>query len=178
VRIAIYGGSFDPVHIAHEAIVYEALKTIDLDLLILVPTFLNPHKKTSHLTPKDRLYLLNKNFLNIEKIKISDYEILQNRAVNSIETIKYFKKLYKTDKIYLIIGADNYSTFHTWYKSDEILEEVSLVVATRNGFLNKDYDNIQILNVDIDISSTHLRDKLNLDFVPKKIKDDVIKLWH
>ena len=178
MRIAIYGGSFDPIHIAHEAIVYEALKSIDLDYLILVPTFLNPHKKSSHLTPKQRLYLLNKNFKNSDKIIISDYEILQNRAVNSIETILYFKNLYKTDKIYLIIGADNYYTFNTWYKSDEILKEVNMVVATRNGFLNENYDNIQILNVDIDISSTHLRDKLNLDFVPTKIKEDVINLWH
>lgn len=178
MQIAIYGGSFDPIHIAHESIVNKALETLNLDLLILVPTFLNPHKISFHLEPKERLSLLKKNFDNNKKIIISDFEVLKNRSVYAIETIEYFKKLYKPVTTYLIIGADNYSTFDSWYKSNKILEEVELVVATRNGFLNQNYDNITTLDVDIDISSTSLRDNLDLNYVPKKIQDDVKKLWH
>lgn len=178
MRIAIYGGSFDPVHIAHETIVKKALEKLEIDLLILVPTYLNPQKISSHLDPRERLFLLTKNFSNIEKVLISDYEIKKNRAVYAIETIKFFKDYYKSDKTYLIIGADNYASFNTWYKAEEILKEVELVVATRNGFLNQNYDNIMTLNVDIDISSTNLRDNLDLNYVPKKIQNDVKKLWH
>ena len=178
MRIAIYGGSFDPIHIAHEKIVLEALKNLNLDLLILLPTYLNPHKIHSHLEPSERLFILSKNFDNFSKVLVSDFEVSKNRAVHSIESIKYFKNYYKPEKTYLIIGADNYQSFSTWHKSKEILEEVELVVATRNGYLNQNYDNIKTLNINIDISSTKLRDKLDLKFVPKKIQEDVKKLWH
>jgi nicotinate-nucleotide adenylyltransferase len=178
VQIAIFGGSFDPIHIAHETIVNEALKTLDLDLIILVPTFLNPQKIKSHLTPNERLFLLSENFQDDEKILISDYEIKQNRPVYSIETINYLKEYYKPEKTYFIIGADNYEKLDTWYHVEDILNEVELVVVTRNGFCNDIYDNIRTLNVDINISSTQLRDNLDLNFVPNKIKDDVKKFWH
>ncbi|ADG92086.1 nicotinate (nicotinamide) nucleotide adenylyltransferase [Arcobacter nitrofigilis DSM 7299] len=178
MQIAIFGGSFDPVHIAHETIVIEALNKLDLDLIILVPTFLNPQKITSHLSPNERLYLLSKNFKDHEKVIVSDYEINKNRPVYSIETIQYLKEHYKPDKTYFIIGADNYEKLNTWYKVDEILDEVELVVVTRNGFCNDIYDNILTLDVDIDISSTELRKNLDLSFVPDKIKDDVKKFWH
>ncbi len=178
MRIAIYGGSFDPVHIAHETIVNEALKKLDLDLLILVPTYLNPEKISFHLEPRQRLFLLTKNFSENEKILVSDFEIKKNRAVYTIESIHFFKEYYKPEKTYLIIGADNYASFNSWYKSEEILNEVELVVATRNGFLNQNYDNIRTLNVDIDISSTNLRDNLDLNYVPKKIQEDVKNFWH
>ncbi|WP_428025226.1 nicotinate (nicotinamide) nucleotide adenylyltransferase [Arcobacter sp.] len=178
MQIAIFGGSFDPIHIAHETIVNEALKNLNLDLLILVPTFLNPHKIKSHLSPNERLFLLSKNFENQEKVLISDYEINQNRPVYSIESIKYFKEYYKPEKTYFIIGADNYAKINTWHRYSEILKEVELVVVTRNGFCNDIYDNILTLNVDINISSTRLRENLDLNFVPNKIKDDVKKFWH
>ena len=178
MQIAIFGGSFDPIHMAHEAIVNEALKNLNLDLLILVPTFLNPQKIKSHLSPDERLFLLKKNFKDNKKVLISDYEIKQNRAVYSIETIEYLKKYYKPKKTYFIIGADNYENLNTWHRVDDILNEVELVVVTRNGFCNDIYDNISTLNVDINISSTQLRDNLDLNFVPNKIKDDVKKFWH
>ncbi|WP_419763782.1 MAG: nicotinate (nicotinamide) nucleotide adenylyltransferase [Arcobacter sp.] len=178
MQIAIFGGSFDPIHIAHETIVNEALKTLDLDLIILVPTFLNPQKIKSHLTPNERLFLLSENFQDDEKILISDYEIKQNRPVYSIETINYLKEYYKPKKTYLIIGADNYEKLDTWHHTEDILSKVELVVVTRNGFCNDFYDNIQTLNVDINISSTQLRDSLDLNFVPNKIKEDVKKFWH
>lgn len=178
MHIAIYGGSFDPIHIAHEKIVYEAIKNLDIDLLLLVPTYLNPQKIHYHLEPRERLFLLSKNFDKNDKVLISDYEISQNKPVYSIETIKFFKDYYKPEKIYLIIGSDNFQSFSSWYKSDEILENVELVVATRRGFLNNNYDNIKTLNVDIEISSSQLRENLNLEYVPEKIQDDVKRLWH
>jgi nicotinate-nucleotide adenylyltransferase len=178
VQIAIFGGSFDPIHIAHEAIVKEALNKLDLDLMILVPTFLNPQKITSHLSPNERLFLLSENFKDCEKVLISDYEINKNRPVYSIETINYLKNYYKPEKIYFIIGADNYQKLNTWHQVDDILNSVELVVVTRNGFCNDIYDNILTLNVNIDISSTKLRKNLDLNFVPNKIKDDVKKFWH
>ena len=176
MQLAVFGGSFDPVHIAHEAIVNEAIKELNIDKLVVVPTYLNPFKNSFHLEPKVREKLLKKVFLNNLKVDISDYEIKQNRAVYSIETIKYLKNLYKPSKIYLIIGADNVKDLNKWDSIDELKTLVQFVVASREGFTNNDFVQFKNLKIDINISSTMLRDEIDLDFIPIQIKEDIINL--
>jgi nicotinate-nucleotide adenylyltransferase len=176
VRLAIFGGSFDPVHIAHEAIVNEAIKKLDIDKLLVVPTYLNPFKNSFNYEPKIRAQLLKKVFFNNPKVEICDYEIKQNRSVYSIETINYLKNLYKPSKIYLIIGADNVKDLDKWHKINEIKSLVEFVVASRKGFITSDLAKFKSLKINIDISSTKLRDKIDLNFIPIQIKEDIINL--
>ncbi|NQY20477.1 MAG: nicotinate (nicotinamide) nucleotide adenylyltransferase [Campylobacteraceae bacterium] len=177
MKIAIFGGSFDPIHIGHKNIVKKALKKLDIDFLFVIPTFLNPLKKRSFLSPQTRLSLLKKLFSKKEKVIVCDYEINQNRAVYSLETIKYLKDRYQASKIYLIIGADNYNSFDKWFKHEEIKDLVELVVVTRNGFDYEKEDNIKRLNVQKNISSSELRQSLKLEYIPKKIRKKVKKIW-
>lgn len=176
MQLAVFGGSFDPVHIAHEAIVNEAIKELDIDKLIVVPTFLNPFKNSYHFEPNVREQLLKKVFFKTAKVEICDYEIKQKRAVYSIETIKYLKNLYNPSKIYLIIGADNVKGLDKWSCINELKSLVDFVVASRNGFIDNDFTKFKNLKVDIDISSTKLRDKIDLNFIPIQIKEDIINL--
>lgn len=176
MQLAVFGGSFDPVHIAHEAIVNEALKELNIDKLVVVPTYLNPFKNSFHLEPSLRKKLLKKVFLNNPKVDICDYEIKQNRAVYSIETIKYLKNLYNPSKIYLIIGADNIKDLNKWKSINELKSLVNFVVASRDGFIHNDFIKFKNLSIDINISSTSLRDKIDLNFIPKQIKEDIINL--
>lgn len=177
MQIAIFGGSFDPPHIGHETIAKEILKKLDIDLLVVVPAYLNPLKVKSSLDAKTRYNLLKKMFFKKEKIKVSKYEIKKEKAVYSIKTIKHMIKKYKPTKVYLIIGADNYKSFDLWHKHDEIKDLVTLVVVTRDGFEYENIESIEQLKVDVKISSTKLRDTLNLDYIPKKIKKSVKKNW-
>lgn len=178
MRIAIFGGSFDPPHIGHQTITKKILKKLDIDLLVVVPAYLNPLKVRSFLDAKTRFKLLKKLFSKKEDIEVSDYEIKQGKAVYSIETIKYMIKKHKPSEVYLVIGADNYKYFNLWDKYEEILDLVTLVVVTRNGIKYKKSDDIKRLKVDIKISSTQLRNTFNLDYIPKKIRKDVEKIWH
>ncbi len=177
MKIAIFGGSFDPPHIGHETIINKALEQLDIQKLIVVPTFLNPFKNQDHLDAKKRLFLLHELFENNSKIDVSNFEISKNRAVHSIETVRHIQQLFNPSKIYLIIGADNLEKLHLWKEFEELEKLVEFVVVTRNGILNKNYDRIQTLKVDINISSTKLRDNLDLDFIPKKIQKDVKSYW-
>ena len=177
MQIAIFGGSFDPPHIGHQTIIKRAIKKLDIDLLIVVPAFLNPLKVKSFLDAKTRFKLLKKLFSKNKKIKVSKYEIKQERPVYSIETIKYIKEKYNPSKIYLIVGADNYKTFHLWDKYQEIKELVTLVVVTRDGYTYEINDEIKRLKVTIKISSTELRNTFNISYIPKKIRDDIKKIW-
>ena len=77
MKIAIFGGSFDPIHIAHKKIVETALKELDIDKLIIVPTYLNPFKKDFLFEPKDRFKLLQKAFKDEKRVEICDFAINQ-----------------------------------------------------------------------------------------------------
>ncbi len=173
MQLAIFGGSFDPVHIGHEAIVHNALNKLDIDKLVVVPTYLNPFKNSFHLEPNLRYELLKKVFDNLEKVEICDYEIKQAKPVYSIQTVKYLKNLYNASKIYLIIGADNFENLHKWYKIDELDSLVEFVIASRDGYVNKQLQGFKTLKVDIDISSSQLRNEIDLNFIPIKIKEDI-----
>ena len=175
--MAIFGGSFDPPHIGHLAIVKKALKKLDIDKLVVVPAYLNPLKTHSFLDAPTRSLLLKKLFKKKSIVEVCDYEINQGRPVYSIETIEYLKGHYNPDKIYLIVGADNYHNFHLWNDHEKIKEMVELVVVTREGFKAKKSEKIKKLKVDIKISSTQLRHTLNINYIPKKIRDDVKMIW-
>ena len=153
--VALFGGSFDPPHIGHKAIV-KALQDLEhIDKVIVIPTFLNPFKTKSFSSAKERLFLVKDMFNSFNNVEVSDYEILQEKKVPSIQSVKHFLKTYK--KIYLVVGADNLATIHKWQDFTELKKLVTFIVATR--------DNIQIpkefitLNIDVDISSTKIRNK-------------------
>ena len=175
--IAVFGGSFDPPHIGHEEIVSRVLNTLDIDKLLIVPTFLNPFKSKSHFTPQQRYNLLTKLFDN-EKVEISDFEIVQNNPTPTINTIKYIKKTSNPKNIYLIIGADNLEKLHLWQDFEELKTLVTFVVMSRDEKKLKD-DIIQSINIhmDVKVNSTYIRDNLELKYIPQKIQQEVKKLW-
>jgi nicotinate-nucleotide adenylyltransferase len=175
LKIAIFGGSFDPVHIAHKAIIETSLKQLDIDKLIIIPTYLNPFKKDFLFEPITRYNLLKKVFKDNPKIEVSDFEINQKKLSYTYETIRYIKKLYNPSKLFFIIGEDNLKSLHRWHNIDELKENLEFVVAKRSGYslLNNDF---KTLDINIDISSTILREKLNLDYIPKEIWEDLEKL--
>jgi len=179
MKIAIFGGSFDPLHIGHEQIVYKAIDQLDIDNLYLVPTFLNPFKKSYFFDPRERLGLLSDLFKNQENIELCDFEIKKNRPVPSIETIQYFKHTLMPEKIYFIIGADNLKSLHLWDSFELLKELVTFVVFHRKGYEVKN-DIIPFIDIelDIDISSTTLRESKDLTYIPQKIKDKVANLWN
>jgi len=176
VRIAIFGGSFDPIHVAHVTVVKEALKTLNIDMVIVIPTYLNPFKSSFHLNPQTRFKLLEKVFNNFEKVKICDYEINQQKASYSIDTVNYLKNIYNPSKIYLIIGEDNLKSLDKWHEIDKLKELVEFVVASRKGFESKKAKEFKNLDINIDISSSLLRDRIDLNYIPIEIKDDILNL--
>lgn len=176
MRIAIFGGSFDPIHTAHVLVVKEALKELHIDMVIVVPTYLNPFKSSFYLDPETRFKLLEKVFKDFERVQICDYEINQQKTSYSIDTVNYLKNLYNPSKIYLIIGEDNLKTLDKWHEIDKLKELVEFVVASRKGFESKEAKEFKNLDVNINISSSSLRDKIDLDYIPKEIKDDILNL--
>jgi len=110
--IALFGGSFDPPHIGHKAVVEAVLKLKEIDGVVVMPTFLNPFKNSSYAPPNLRLKWLKKIFLDKKNVKVSSYEVDKNEKIPTIKTVRYL--LQKYTKIYLVVGADNLCSLHKW----------------------------------------------------------------
>ena len=173
MKIAIFGGSFDPVHKGHIEIVKKALKNLDIDKLIIIPNYLNPLKHSFSAPPELRLKWLKEVFKDFDKVEISDFEIKKNRPVFSIETLKHFKPKY------FIIGSDNLKTLDKWKSIDELLKLTEFVVATRDKIdknLLKRYNIKKVIDVDIPISSTEIRN-CNFKYLPEKIEKEIKEFY-
>ena len=171
MKIAIFGGSFDPPHSGHEMIVQKALESLEIDKLFVVPTYLSPFKKHFSAPSLMRKAWLEKLFAPYEKVEILSYECDQQRPVPTIETVKYLITQYSLSKIYLIIGSDNYASLAQWDNYEELASLVEFVVASRDDIkLPKDLKN---LSINVNISSSKLRDFLDKSFIPKIIQTEV-----
>mgnify|MGYP000160938529 CR=1 FL=1 len=178
MNIALFGGSFDPFHIGHEAIVSTLLDRLEIEKLFITPTYINPFKDSYKIDPVLRLELLEELYASSNKIEILSFEVEQKRKVPTFETIEYLISKYQLDTIYLVIGADNFNSIDKWTHYDTLKKYVTFVVITRSGYTieNRTDSYIQI-ELDFDVSSTELRENLDLNLIPKKIEKRIEKLW-
>ncbi len=176
VKIALFGGSFDPPHKGHEIIVKEALKNLDIDRLIVMPNYLNPFKN-SFSAPADLRYRwLKKIFSQTNRVEVSSFEIDKHRAVPTIESVKYLYDSFNIDKLYIIIGADNLKDLNRWQDFDELKKLAAFVVATRDELdIPKE---LKILNISANISSTKLRKDINKsDMLNESVKNEIVNFY-
>lgn len=146
MKIAIYGGAFNPVHVEHVNIALAAKKLLGLDKIIVVPTFISPHKSGSmSARGKDRLQMCRLAFAGVEGVEVSDYELKRGGVSYSYVTCRHFKKLYPNDDLYFIIGSDLLGGFNLWREPEEILKCVTLAVCARvdAGALKSDIKKFQ-----------------------------------
>ncbi len=175
MKVAIFGGSFDPPHKAHEMIIKKTINTLNIDKLFVVPTFLNPFKKNSFAPAKIRYKWMQKILQKYPKTKLINFELRQNRPTPTIKTVKYIKSRYHVDKIYLIIGADNLKHLHKWRDFKELKKLVEFVIVTRDSI--KVPKNLKKIVINDNISSTKLRDNLEYKYLPKTIANEVMKFY-
>lgn len=133
MRVAIFGGSFDPVHSEHIALVKEAIQSLNLDELIVMPASTPPHKQGKERTEDfHRLRLCEIAFSGMEKVRVSDYEIAKGGTSYTYLTCRHFKEKYPTAQLFWLVGTDMLRDFPTWKNTDEILSLVTLAVCARN----------------------------------------------
>lgn len=171
--VAIFGGSFDPPHKGHQQIVETAVKKLDIDKLLVVPAYLNPFKTSSLASASQRLAWCKTLFAPLDKVEVEDFEIIQGTSITTSETVKHFNMTYHVK--YLIIGSDNLSKLSKWHEFEWLNKHITWVIITRDG-----YDlaidallNWKVLNLDVSISSTHIRDNQDVYHVDNQIKASV-----
>ncbi|MDR3244439.1 MAG: nicotinate (nicotinamide) nucleotide adenylyltransferase [Elusimicrobiota bacterium] len=130
-KIALFGGSFDPVHKAHIEMAQLALNDFDLKEIIFIAAYKPPHKEKQYALPSQRLQMLNLAIKDIPRMRLSLYEIEKKSVIYSYQTADYFQALYPKDKIFLLIGGDSLKNLPTWKNIDYIISKYRFIVAAR-----------------------------------------------
>ncbi|MBN2410882.1 nicotinate-nucleotide adenylyltransferase [candidate division KSB1 bacterium] len=184
MKLGLYGGTFDPIHIAHLIIAEIACETFHLNELIFMPCAVPPHK--NHLNMSDahhRLKMIRLAIAGNPKFRYSDMEIKRGGTSYTVQTLEMLIQRNKIDPsdLYLIIGADNFQDFHKWKEPEHIMELCQLIVVGRpsfdldnfnSGYRNKSYEMPIPL---MEISSSDIRDRVkNNKSIRYMVTDNVI----
>ena len=133
MRIGIFGGSFDPVHIEHIRVAQAAIDTLGLDRLLIMPAFAPPHKSGRVLADNGaRLEICRLAFSGVEKAEVCDFEIAQGGVSYTYLTCRHFKQAFKGAELFWLVGTDMLRDFPTWKNPDDILSNATLAVCARN----------------------------------------------
>ena len=129
-RIGVFGGTFNPPHIGHSRLVEHIRQTVSLDRLLVIPTFLPPHKASTDLASgEDRLAMCRLAFP--DWCEVSDYEIRRGGKSYTVDTLTALKEEYPQDELVLLIGSDMMQTFDQWYRCEDILKLCTVCVTSR-----------------------------------------------
>ena len=169
MKLAILGGSFNPIHIGHLFLAETVLAELHYDRVVLVPAFQSPFKMGAaemESSARDRLEMAAAAIAGDPRLSIDDCEIRREGVSYTIHTIMDITHRYMPDgKPGLIIGDDLAGEFPQWHHSDEILALADIIVARRDktGRMDIPYPHISINNDVFDVSSCQVREKIASD---------------
>ncbi len=181
MRIGIFGGSFDPIHIGHAIIAQHVIGCGAVDRLWFMVSPVNPLKvdKERNVADTDRLRMVEKVSRPMEGVETSAFEFTMPKPSYTIDTLNALQAKFPDDEFYLVIGGDNWEVFGKWRNSEEILAKYHILVYPRLGHevvIPEDLrDRVQLVDAPIiELSSTQIRERLRLgDSVRYYVPDEV-----
>lgn len=135
-RIAVYGGTFDPVHIGHVAIASGVSEQFEIDDLLFVPAQVAPHKLTRQVTSALHRYaMLVLATQQDSRLCVSTFELDAPNRRYTVDTLTHFKSKYGSEAdVFFVMGADSWSEITTWREWERLLTMVNHIVVTRPGY--------------------------------------------
>src|SRR5262249_49729171 len=113
-KIALFGGTFNPVHTGHLLIAEAALERYGLKQVLFVPAGIPPHKKRPATSARHRQAMLRLATRGNPAFGVSDWEVRQNRKVYTYETLEHFRKQWPGKKLFFLLGSDSMKKLSTW----------------------------------------------------------------
>jgi len=186
MKVGLYFGSFNPVHIGHLAIANYMVEFTDMEQLWFIVSPQNPFKKKETLLDDFDRYDMVELATGIDdRFRVSDIEFRMPKPSYTIDTLTYLKEQFPRNDFSLIIGSDNLSTFNQWKNYKLIQEKYKRYVYPRRGSENIDPRrdiNIEMVNAPvIEISSSFIRSAIQEGkdiryFLPEKVYDYIQKM--
>ena len=163
MRIGVFGGSFNPIHNGHIELIRGIISELSLDRLLVVPSFLPPHKVAdTSVSPENRLDMCRISISEIPDAEISDIEIRRGGTSYTYETLEELRSIFPRDELFLIIGGRK-------------------ALLDREPFLNNLGAKTEVLSLSLpQISSTEVRQAVKYGqdlskFVPTAVKEYILK---
>lgn len=186
MKLCIFAGTFNPIHIAHLEMAQYVIDNFKFNKIIFIPAYNPPHKNTT--LPEHRYNMVSLAIQNNPQFEISNIEYQREGKSYTYMTILELYKKYQIDgKINFIIGTDAFEKIESWYKTDELKKLIDFIVFVRakdtvnlEHLREKGY-NFQVAKMDfIDISSTELRTRIKEnkpinDIITKEVGDYIEK---
>lgn len=135
LKIGLYFGSYNPIHIGHLAIANYLVEYTDIEQLWFVVSPQNPFKKKENLLADyHRLELVERAIDNDDRFRASNIEFNLPKPSYTIDTLTYLQERYPNYHFSIMMGSDNLKNFHKWKNSEIILENYGVIVYPRPGF--------------------------------------------
>ena len=175
--IALYGGTFDPIHFGHLIAARSVAEQLGAARTIFIPSATPPHKAATTLAPAEhRLEMVRRAVADEPGFEVSDCEIRRAGPSYTIDTVRHFRAVCGDEAtLHWIIGADSLAELASWYRGDALADACHITTAQRPGFDAADLTPLRprlsaaqvdavrrgILNTPrIDISSTEIRRRI------------------
>ena len=165
MKVGLYFGTYNPIHIGHLVIANYMVEYSEINQVWFVVSPQSPHKiKNNLLDDYQRLELVNRAIDGDDRMRASSIEFKMPRPSYTIDTLTYLKEEYPAYEFYLIMGSDNLVSLHKWKNAQVILEDYQILVYPRPGFEGSkllEYKNIQIVEAPLmEISSSAIREAI------------------
>lgn len=171
-RLGVYGGAFDPPHIAHHALAQAAINQLQLDQLRVFPTGQAWHKARQPSAAPHRLAMAQLAFADLAKVQVDARETRRPGATYTIDTLNQLQAENPGAELFLLMGADQFQAFSSWHRWQDIAKIATICIAARaisasaqspNSMQNTAQTACKIQGIDMpamDISATQLRERV------------------
>lgn len=162
-KIALFGGTFDPIHNAHLAITGEAQQICGLDTVLFIPCWQSPHKREMiSSAPEHRLAMLRLATQDLLWAEISTWELDRREPSYSWMTARHFAEEFPGAELHWILGADQWNVIDTWVKPEILAELLTFIVFPRNGVdpIERKGFRRHLINIETPGSSTQIRENI------------------
>jgi nicotinate-nucleotide adenylyltransferase len=132
-RRALFGGSFDPVHLGHLMVAEIVCELEAVDQIVFVPAWRSPHKRGTQASPEQRVHMLRLAVRGNPRLRVSAAEIRRGGASYTIDTVRHFRAAWG-ERPRLILGGDALLDLPTWKEAEALQREAKLVVYARPGY--------------------------------------------
>lgn len=168
MRLAIFGGSFDPPHLGHLIAATDAFEQLSLDRIILVPTATQPLKIGRVVAGAEQRVAMSRLLVERDpRFEVSTLEVERGGLSFTIDTLAHFAELHPAAERYLLLGADVLASFGQWREPERVLQLARLVLLERQSDvrvatpdMRMGADVIRLPTRRIDISSTEIRERV------------------
>ena len=166
MKVGIFGGSFNPIHVGHAIIASHVIQHADLDQIWLMVAPLNPLKEpNAHNNDIDRLRMTELVSRHIDGVETSAFEFTLPRPSYTIQTLKALQEKVPDHEFSLIIGADNWAVFKKWKDWETIIANHDILIYPRLGYevtIPEEYAHrVKLTDAPIiEVSSTRIREGL------------------